>query len=358
MANNSYSGSSNIGQAVTAAKGGSAADRMFAKSQQQAMSAQARARAAGQGSGAGAGRGVGGNTGNPAAYVSGAGAGRGTGGNAGNPAEWVGGAGGGRGNGGNPGNPAEWAGGAGGGRGGQGGPAFGEREVPGVTPGAEPPMIFPPSVSYSDVNGVTPAETLRVRLRVPPKYLNIATSGPQKELSVENFGGIIFPYTPSISYEVKADYSASNPLHSNFAINFYQRSSVSAITISGKFSVENYVDAGVYLSTVRLLKALTKMRSGGASGDLDSGAPPPICRLDAYGEMMLKNVPVVITSFRIELPDGVDYFAFDNYLYGSNSVPTLSTIAITCLPMYSRSEMQQFSVTGYLNNAYYGKGYI
>ena len=358
MADNSYSGSSNIGQAVTAAKGGSAADRMFAKSQQQAMGAQARARAAGQGSGAGAGRGVGGNTGNPATYVGGAGAGRGAGGNPGNPAEWVGGAGGGRGSGGNPGNSPEWAGGAGGGRGGQGGPAFGEREIYGVAPGAERPMIYPPVVTFKNADGVSPVGTLRVRIRVPPKYLNATTSGLRNELSVENLGGIVFPYTPSISYEVKADYSPSNPLHSNFAINFYQRSSVSAISISGKFSVENSEDAGVYLSTIHLLKALTKMRSGGAGGDFDSGAPPPICRLDAYGEMMLQNVPVAITSFRVELPDGVDYFTCNSYIHGVNSVPTVSTIAITCLPMYSRSEMQEFSVTGYLNKSYNRKGYI
>ena len=73
MATNSFNGSSNIGQAVTAAKGGSAADRMFAKSQSQALGAQARARAAGQGIGAGAGRGSGGNPGNPAEWVGGAG---------------------------------------------------------------------------------------------------------------------------------------------------------------------------------------------------------------------------------------------------------------------------------------------
>jgi hypothetical protein len=244
---------------------------------------------------------------------------------------------------------------------------FGERDVPGVPDGAEPLAPEPAPVGFVDVTGSAPPKDLRVKIRVPPKYLTAATSGPNKELA--NLGGIVFPYTPTISYEVKADYSAANPLHSNFAINFYQRSSITSISISGKFSVENASDAGVYLSTVHLLKSLTRMRSGGqpnAGGgrggpsfnDTDSGAPPPVCRLDAYGDMMLMNVPVAITSFRVELPDSVDYFTTDSDIYGTNSVPTMSNIQITCLPMYSRDEMQRFSVTGYLARAYENRGYI
>jgi hypothetical protein len=77
--------------------------------------------------------------------------------------------------------------------------------------------------------------------------------------------------------------------------------------------------------------------------------------------MMLKNVPVVITNFRVELPDGIDYFTLPDAVsgLGNNAVPTMSTIAITCLPMYSRQEMLDFSVTKYLNDGTYrGKGII
>lgn len=233
---------------------------------------------------------------------------------------------------------------------------FGERAVPGVPEGAEPPTPMPALVGFADASGAALPTDLRTIIRVPPKYLTAVTNGPYKELA--NLGGIIFPYTPSISFEVKADYSPSSPLHSNFALNFYKQSSIGSITITGKFSVENASDAGVYLATKHLLMALTRMRSGGASGgDADSGAPPPVCRLDSGGDMMLKNVPVVITSFRVELPDSVDYFTTTNNIHGTNAVPTLSTFAVTCLPMYSRNEMQQFSVTGYLAG-YKNRGYI
>ena len=236
---------------------------------------------------------------------------------------------------------------------------LGERAVPGVPPGAELPVLQKPEVSFQDIKGkfLNMSDDLRVRLMVPPKYITSMLSGPNNELA--NNGGILFPYTPSISFETKADYSPSQPLHSNFAINFYQRSSVGSISISGKFSVETSDDAEIYLATMHLLKALTRMRSGGVGGDPDSGAPPPICRLYANGESMLYHVPVAVSSFRIELPDSVDYFPiFQNPKFGTTSVPTVSTFAITCIPMYSRSEMQNFSVSGYISGDFRKRGFI
>jgi hypothetical protein len=96
-----------------------------------------------------------------------------------------------------------------------------------------------------------------------------------------------------------------------------------------------------------MLRALTKMLSGGEEG---SGSPPPVCRLDAYGDFMLKNVPVAISSFKIELPDGVDYFTTDGYPFNQTSVPTISTISLTLVPMYSRAEMRDFTVDDWLTN--------
>ena len=235
----------------------------------------------------------------------------------------------------------------------------GERIVPGVPNGAQPFQLNTLDrvtiVGRYDNQAFLKHEVeQRVRIKVPPKYFTENTWGSSARELMDQ-GGIIFPYTPSISYGVKADWSEIKPLHSNFNIPFYQRSSVGEISITGKFTVENNRDAQVYLSTVHLLKALTKMRFGGANnGDADSGAPPPICRLHAFGPKMLSNVPVAITSVRIELPNDCDYFSMD----GTNAIPTISTLAITCIPVYSRREMQDFSVTRYINRDYDNEGYI
>jgi hypothetical protein len=229
-----------------------------------------------------------------------------------------------------------------------------DTRLTGVPRGAEPQSAPAPSIIFKDINGKKMGRDTRVKLRVPANYL----IGKTAKLS--NLGGVIFPYTPAINYEYKADYATQTPLHTNFAINFYQRSSISAISIAGKFSVSNANDANFYIASLHLLRSLTKMRFGGSTGDQDSGAPPPVCRLDAYGDYMLQNVPVVITSVRVDLPDGVDYFTLHDPADNSmNSVPAVSTIAITCLPMFSRNEMQKFNVNGYMTgNNFRKEGYM
>ena len=235
-------------------------------------------------------------------------------------------------------------------------------KIRGINFGATKKKAAPTEVIVVNAQGLVKAKDLRVRIKVPNGYLGRFTNGSSTaysggELGPNGISGIIFPYTPTISYEHKADYSSANPMHSNFALYFYQRSSISPITITGKFTVQNEKDAAVYISTLHLLRSLTKMQSGGIGGDPNSGSPPPVCRLFAYGEFMLDNVPIVISSIRVELPDTVDYFTIDKSAstgytkFGPTSVPTMSTLAVTCIPMYSRAEMQKFSVNGYLNNS-------
>lgn len=227
--------------------------------------------------------------------------------------------------------------------------------VVGKIKGAMPAIPTPATVNFTNAAGDKLKKDHRVKIRVPEEY---STWGLNGKLS--NIGGIIFPYTPVISVTHKADYTSQTPLHSNFAINFYKSSSVSPITISGKFTVQNDSDADVFIATTHILRSLTKMRFG---NDADSGAPPPVCRLDAYGTFMLENVPVVISEFKVELPDNVDYYTTSSdSVFGKNdqtTVPTICTISLTCIPMYSRSEMQQFSVNAWINDSSLRKaGYL
>jgi hypothetical protein len=221
------------------------------------------------------------------------------------------------------------------------------RAVEGVNPGAELDNPTPPVVVVRDSRGNVKKPDLRVKIRVPTGYLNDDFTS-----ALASNGGVLFPYTPSIDFEHKAEYTAQTPLHTNFALNFYKNSSVGSITITGRFTVQNDKDAIFYLSTVHLLRALTKMRFG---DDRNAGSPPPVCRLDAYGTFMLENIPVAITSFKNLLPNNVDFYTLGkengSVFQSQISVPTVSDIQVTCLPMYSRDEMQKFTVTGWLKNA-------
>lgn len=237
------------------------------------------------------------------------------------------------------------------------------RELPaGITKGAMPARPTPASVDFKSMAGTdTISNDTRVRIIVPNDYLTTLTSGANSAL--KTLKGVIFPYTPTVSIKHSADYNEQKPIHSNYSIYFYQRSKVDPINISGKFVVQNENDANTYIATVHLLRSLTKMRSGGATGDADSGAPPPVCRLNAYGTFMLQNVPVVISSFSINLPDNIDYYTVGKTgnagIYEKTSVPTLSTIEVTCIPVYSRDEMRKFNVTQWLGEKYVRKaGYL
>jgi len=168
---------------------------------------------------------------------------------------------------------------------------------------------------------------LRAILRVPSSYLIGPAAGPSSIL--KELGGIMFPYTPEISYDTQAQYGTANPIHSNYTQYYYKNSSVGPISVSGKFTVQNEKEGMILLGIQHLLRSLTKMRFG---SDKNAGSPPPVCRLDAYGDYMISNVPVVVASFKLELSSGVDYISVKSEPYKTSLVPTMSTISITLNP--------------------------
>ena len=227
------------------------------------------------------------------------------------------------------------------------------------TAGAEVATSNRPFVTFTGANGEKLTSDYRAKLRVPPRFLAYdLTRGPGSEL--QQNGGIVFPYTPQIGYETSAAYANMNMLHSNYPVYSYKHSTVGAINLTAKFTVQNDRDAGVYLAVIHLLRSLTKMAVG---AEPDAGTPPPVCRLDAYGGYMLNNVPVVLTSFRLDFPDTVDYYrtqitdaGTSGDTYGVNFVPTSSQITMSLLPMYSRKEQIAYKRDDFLSGKLTGTG--
>jgi hypothetical protein len=150
------------------------------------------------------------------------------------------------------------------------------------------------------------------------------------------------------------------PVHSNYPFPVYQNSRTDQFTISGEFLVENSFEAEYWVAAVQYLRTLTKMDYGG------TGAPPPVVRLNGYGDFVFNNVPVVVTNFQIDLPSDVDYIS--TQVGGSNSVgadaiswvPAQSLIAVTLQPVYSRRKVEQFNLQDFVNGNYIsgGDGFI
>jgi hypothetical protein len=101
---------------------------------------------------------------------------------------------------------------------------------------------------------------LRVRLEVPKSYLGGLGGGPAggpngRPLAATN--GIVFPYTPSVTFNNQATYNSIAPTHSNYTSNAYKNSSVGPIAVSGKFTAQNEYEASLILGVQHLLRSLT-----------------------------------------------------------------------------------------------------
>ena len=170
-------------------------------------------------------------------------------------------------------------------------------------------------------------------------------------------GGVVWPYVPQITFSTKADYTANNPTHSNYPFLAYKNSQVDDITISGEFSVENTVDAVYWIAATTFFRTATKMFFG--QGEY-AGNPPIVCHLNGYGASVFNNVTVLFKSFSVDLTDDVNYIRCDTL--GTNTwVPILSNITVSCVPVYNRRNLRQFSLEGFSTGKLVtpaGKGYL
>lgn len=139
----------------------------------------------------------------------------------------------------------------------------------------------------------------RVRLSVPSSFSSSPILTPLVQA-----GGLIFPYTPSITISSTASYEEQPLTHQNYGFLYYQNSRASEIQIEAPFNVEDGAQALYWLAAVHLLRSATKMFTG--EGDL-TGNPPPILTLNGYGDYVFKNVPVVVKSFSVNLPQDANY---------------------------------------------------
>jgi hypothetical protein len=165
--------------------------------------------------------------------------------------------------------------------------------------------------------------------------------------------GVVWPYTPKVSISTKANYSSPDVVHNNYPFMVYKNSQVDDITISGDFSCETERDAEYWIQATTFFKAATKMFFGNSN---NAGNPPIICKLSGYGPGVFNQVPVIIKSFTMELPEDVNYIQCSISQFGPTWVPVMSSISVTVSPIYNRSRIRQFSLQDYSNGQ--ALGYI
>lgn len=159
--------------------------------------------------------------------------------------------------------------------------------------------------------------------------------------------GMIFPYLPQIVMSHSANYSQMDISHINHPFFAYRNSQVDEISITGKFTVQTQTEAQYWLASVHFLKTITKSFFG--TGD-NLGNPPPICKLNGYGDFVYNDVSIIVKNFTVTMPNDVDYIAASvgggQGAAGANItyVPVSSDISVTVQPVYSRTELKTFDL--------------
>ena len=94
--------------------------------------------------------------------------------------------------------------------------------------------------------------------------------------------------------------------------------------------------------------------------DVDRGLPPPVCRLNGYGDYTFNNVPVVISNFQFDLKKDVDYISTKlsgtqvddtDVAEGTQGVawaPTESLVTVGLMPQYSRTKQSEFNLRSFV----------
>jgi len=160
---------------------------------------------------------------------------------------------------------------------------------------------------------------------------------------LEETGGVVFPFTPQINFSTSANYNEIEPTHSNYPFNAYQNSKIEDIQITAEFVNQTAKDAEYFIAAMTFFKTATKMFYGQGA---NAGNPPIICHLSGYGSQMFDRVPVVITSFSLDLPNDVDYIQYSS---GNETtwVPTAVGTNISARPIYNRAELRKFNLQQY-----------
>lgn len=120
--------------------------------------------------------------------------------------------------------------------------------------------------------------------------------------------GIIFPYTPTVSYSQAVSYMDLQLVHSNTDYPAYTRTPSVGITINGKFTVQSQEEGRYALACLHFLRTVSKMRFG--EQDIYAGLPPPILLLSGYGRMMFgttdKGLRVILKNHSWSFDETMD----------------------------------------------------
>lgn len=139
---------------------------------------------------------------------------------------------------------------------------------------------------------------LRVYLRAQPgaREKVYGPNVPDNILSIlYETDGILFPYTPSISYNQTVSYQSEDLTHTNMDYKTYTRTPPPTLSISADFTAINQRESKYMLAVIHFFKTIAKMYFGEKAGSV-AGLPPPVLIFKGYGNFRYNDVKVLVTN--------------------------------------------------------------
>jgi hypothetical protein len=227
------------------------------------------------------------------------------------------------------------------------------------------------SIKKADVVIQDSEKDWRIRLSMPNSMKDVTETDSDLLAPLMKTSGFVFPYTPTVLVSQSANYQSIQPVHTNYPYYSYQNSQVDQMTITGDFFVQNAAEARYWVACIHYLRSITKMNYG---IDADAGQPPPVVRLNGYGDFVFNNVPVIINSFQFDMPKDVDYISTsigegtlqangphqDISTGPTGWAPSTSIVTVNVTPQYSRTTQSTFSLNKFIKGGYMksGDGFI
>ena len=166
----------------------------------------------------------------------------------------------------------------------------------------------PDSRGAANFSNDSDAAGRRVRLRPKPDAISDIYGAGGLLTPLRQTNGMVFPYQPTITYQQDVNYTTIDMVHTNQEFYAYTRTNAVKLSISGQFTVQNQAEGVYSLACIHFLRTVTKMWFGQGAR---AGTPPPVLLFDAYGPYMFNQLPVIVTSFNVGLPNEVDYVPVD-----------------------------------------------
>ena len=219
------------------------------------------------------------------------------------------------------------------------------------------------------------------RAKLSPKSLSNAQTilGERKNTNLlfplYQTGGVLFPYTPSITTGAVTEYDPTSFIHSNYGYNAYVRSYPKTISINAEFTAQSNDEALYLLAVIHFFRSVTKSYFGVNPYEL-AGTPPPTLIFNYLGEYQFNNVPVVIKYFDYNYEANIDYVPVNTTLpsmYSGNigvNLPRGNSNGWTYVPTHMQVSLEldtqyvpiklrdEFNLDKFRSGALINKGYI